>query len=309
MVKAINRVTARLEQAGSLPASVPVAGEVTLSVLARCEPATDLEGIEALILRGEEVMAQGAFGPYADGANAVELTLRAPREIGEHALTVRLPEVAGDGLTLAAAEMPVTLNTRPHATSLAVWGIEGAIEAGRRFPVTVGAKCSDGCSMAGREIEVRDHAQRRIAGGRIGETPWTGTLYHCVLELTAPEVPGSYRWSARAADRDLALPHRVGEHAFSFAAIPPPEHRLTVEVVEDATAAPVAGASIRIGPYRGTTDAEGRATIAVVGADYTVAIWKPGYHLASQRLTVDGDARVRLEATPNPDEDPQEIWI
>lgn len=309
MVKAVDRVTARLEQAEALPASVPVAGEVTLTVLARCEPATDLEGIEILAMRGAEAMARSAFGPYADGANAAVLSLRAPREVGEHALTVRLPEVAGDGVTLAATEMPVTLVTRAHATSLAVWGIEGPIETGTLFSVTVGAKCTDGCSMAGREIEILDHAQRRIAVGRLGDTPWTGTLYYCSAELTAPEAPGSYRWSARTTDRDLALPHRIGEHAFSFAAIPPPEHRLTVEVVEESTAAPIAGASIRCGPYRGTTDADGRATIAVRGAEYTVAIWKPGYHPASQRLAVDADARILLEAAPNPDEDPQEIWI
>jgi hypothetical protein len=223
---------------------------------------------------------------------------------------VSFPQCEGEGVVFEASELRLPLATRAHTTSVAVWGIEGPVEAGDAFTVHVGAKCGDGCAVAGHEIEVLDQAGRPLAAGRLGERAWPGTaaLFWCAVPLEAPTEAGAFRWSVRLGAQ-LDLPHQGSAQAFSFAVLPRPEHRLTVEVLEAAAGAPVAGAMVRIGPWRGVTDTAGLASIGLPRGEHVVAAWKTQYRAASRKLTLDGDTRVRLTIEAIPEENPEDIWI
>jgi hypothetical protein len=130
-----------------------------------------------------------------------------------------------------------------------------------------------------------------------------------VVPLVAPTAAGSFRWTARFDARGSGVPHRTNEHAFSFTVLPPPEHRLTVEVVEAADGAPVAGFGVRVGPWRGVTDAAGLATMALPRGEHGVAAWKSGYRAASRRLTLESDTVVRLAVEKMPEDADEDVWI
>ena len=61
-----------------------------------------------------------------------------------------------DGVLHEATSTEFSFATKPHATSVNVWGLPSAIAAGERFRFKVGIKCSAGCKLAGRPLRVLD---------------------------------------------------------------------------------------------------------------------------------------------------------
>lgn len=72
----------------------------------------------------------------------------------------------------------------------------------------------------------------------------------------------------------------------------PPEHRLSVRVVEQETAAPVENALVRPGPYRTATGGSGIAELALPKGSYALNVWKSGYEAPITAITVDADLAV-----------------
>ena len=105
--------------------------------------------------------------------------------------------------------LPITVKTLAHDTSLAVWGVPSPIVIDQPFRIHVGATCSAGCDLAGKEIEVCDETGTRIACGTLGETPLEGTraLYWTEVDLFAPAGEGASSRSVRftAVTRALHL--------------------------------------------------------------------------------------------------------
>ncbi len=60
-------------------------------------------------------------------------------------------------------------------------------------------------------------------------------------------------WTARFEAAELELPHDDASSSFSAAIVRPPEHTLTVKVIEKDTAHPVEEALVRLGAYRAET--------------------------------------------------------
>jgi hypothetical protein len=162
----------------------------------------------------------------------------------------------------------------------------------------------------GAHIAVCDGAGVVLARGVLGDTPWPGTsgLYWTELSLIAPAAAGMFSWSVEFAAADLALAHQGSSSRFSIAIVDPPEHRLTVKVVEQDAASPVANAQVRLGAYRAATRGSGVAELLVPKGSYDLDVWKPGYEAPKTTVTVDADLAVEVVIAPVAEENPDTAW-
>ena len=109
-------------------------------------------------------------------------------EVGEYSWTLVFPKHEAEGVVHEEGSLPITVTTLAHDTSLAVWGVPSPIVIDHPFRIHVGATCSAGCDLKGKEIEICDETGNSIARGNLGETPWDGTraLYWTEVDLVAP---------------------------------------------------------------------------------------------------------------------------
>ena len=218
--------------------------------------------------------------------------------------------------------------TAPHPTSIAVWGVPSPVVVNRRFTARVGVKCSAGCPLAGRTVSVRDATGTDVGRARLGERPEAGTnaLYAAEVTLEAPAEEGMHAWTAACDDpaapaqepppafaeaSQPGVAHAGATATFGFRTVSPPEHRVTVSVLDRNTEAPLAGAEVRVGVYRGTTDASGQAQIEVQAGSYDLYVRKVGYAPHTQGLQVSADVHRRVVAVPVAEVDPddEQIWM
>jgi hypothetical protein len=115
-------------------------------------------------------------------------------------------------------------------------------------------------------------------------------------------------WLARFEASELDLPHDRATTSFSVAVVRPPEHVLSVRVIEQATAEPIPDVELRLGAYRGTTGASGLAEIALPKGRYELRLWKVGFEAPPRPVEVGADAFVEIEALVVPEEDPDARW-
>ena len=188
-----------------------------------------------------------------------------------------------------------------------MWYIPTAA-AGERFAIKIGAKSEAGCALAGCRIEVLDGDGAVAVSVRLGATPWPGTdaLSWAEAELDAPAEPGNAGFSVRFDAEQLDEPHRDAVLAFNVPVVARAEHSVTVQVT--AGGAPVKEAHVRLGPYRGMTDARGVAAIKAAKGNYEVVMWKAGYDAPVMPLAVEADATVAIEARMLPEDDPDAVW-
>ena len=196
---------------------------------------------------------------------------------------------------------------------MAAWDVPSPVIMNRSFKVKVGVKCSAACQLAGRLVQVCDEKGRQIGGSRLGDTPWPGTsaLYVAEVELTAPGTEGMASWFAMVAAAEPGLPHEESSAAFSLRIARPPEHRVTVQVADKGTKAPLEDVEVRLGVYRASTDAQGRAILELPGGVYPLGAWKAGYEMRTRTVKVGKDLTIRVEAVvvPPKDSDDERVWM
>ena len=195
-----------------------------------------------------------------------------------------------------------------HETSLAVWDLASPVVAGRRATLKVGAACSCGCDLTGTAIALHTETGRQVGSGTLGPTPWPGTsaLYWTELDVVAPDTEGTYSWTLQATSPEPS--HEHVSFPCCFIAVNPPEHRVTLKVVERQTGAPVDAVELRLGIFRATTNEAGVAQVEVPGGAYDVTAWKIGYEILSSRADVAGDISIQLEVAAAPDPE-QPYWM
>jgi hypothetical protein len=293
-----------LELAEPVPPEVPVGADVVLQVRVS-GAACDLRGFRVEVVAGEEVAATAELIAFRDNVNeTAAFTVAAPVRVGAFNWTIRFPPQEIGGIAYGEAVLPVSSQTRPHRTSLAVWAVHSPVQIANRFAITVGAKSSGACALSGARIEISNDAGAVVGEGILGDTPWPGSdaLYWTEIILPGPAKEGLQCWTAAFTAVDLELPHLGSSAQFSFTAVKPPEHRVAVTVTESGVAAPVEQTEIALGPHRAATDKTGMAHIEVPGGTYHLAVWKSGLKAASRTVEIAADVSVRFELVRLPSE-------
>ena len=294
-----------IELSEPVPAEVAAGSELMLKIKLTCAADCDLHNLP-LTIKGPDDTAAAA-GHINDSG---EVALRIPPKVGAQSFTIAFgPHEAAD-IRHEPCTLSLTINSIPHGTSLAVWDIPSPIVKGQRFTIKVGAKSAADAELKGLEIAVIDDSETVVARGRLRDTTWPGTtaLYWDEVELTAPTEEGLSKWSVRFAAEGLALPHDGTAAEFSAMVARPPEHRLTVKVVEQKSKEPIADVQVRLGPFRGTTGPTGVAEVMMPKGTYDLHVWKAAYEAPARPIEIKGDLSIEVEAVFVPEEDPDNAW-
>ena len=301
----------RLVLSEPAPAEAPVGSDVTVALRAACPEGCDLRGLSLAITAPDGAVAGHALAQFADGMNeTAPVALRIPRCVGTHSWAVSCPAHEHGDVRHPQATLSIAIAARPHLASLAVWSIPQPLVAGERFALKVGVKSSGGCDLGGEAVEVCDAAGAVAARGVLGASPWpdTAALYWTEVPMPAPRAPGLSSWSARFAGCATGLPHESATSTFSLSTVAPPEHSLTVTVIEKGTATPVEDALVRLGDFRAATGRSGKAEIRLPKGSYNLVVWKVGYDAPPIAVDVQADAAVEVELLTVPEEDPDAAW-
>jgi hypothetical protein len=241
---------------------------------------------------------------YDEKGNETEdFALTVPKQVGGYAWSVLFPRHEIESVAHEECSLPISFRAIPHKTSMAVWDVPSPVATNGSFKVKVGMQCSAACQLTGQAVEVRDQAGDKIGEGTLGETPWTGTsaLYWAEVELAAPATEGvSFRSVNFTAVEELELPHEGVSATFSFRTDKPPEHRVTVKVVERKTEAPLEDVEVLLGFYMASTDQRGAVTIGLPKGTYELSIRKDGYSARPMSVDVGDDLTVQMEASTAP---------
>jgi uncharacterized membrane protein len=313
MTKDVQTHATAIELSEPAPAELTVGSDFVLQVKVSCPAGCDLGGLPVTVTGPDGLAA--TIEPRADQAPAPEaprdITLKAPAQAGKHAWSIRFPPHESGGIRHEECSLAVSVSSKPHATSLAVWGVPSPVVMGERFSVTVGAKSSAGCELKGQRIQISDQAGTVIGQGTLQDTPWPGTsaLYWTEVEVPAPDQEGMFWCTVSFAAAELEAPHEESSSRFSVAIVPPPEHRLTIEVFEKDTKAPIEDAQVRLGAYRAATDPSGRAEVAMPKGTYDLTVWKVGYEAPGRTVDIHDDVNVQVEVVIVPPENPDAAWM
>jgi hypothetical protein len=290
---------------------VPIGAHFVVKLKVSCPEGCDVGGLPLSVTGPDQQTL--TIAPVREGGeiDIREIALKAPQQIGEHAWSLALAPHASEGVRHEGCALPIRLRTRPHATSLAVWAVPSPVVMGERFCIKVGAKSSAACALEGTPIQVVDPEGAVVANGKLGATPWPGTsaLFWTELELVAPAQEGLAWWSVRFAAAEIETPHEGTSSRFSIAVVRPAEHRLTIEVLEKDSKAPIEDVQIRLGAYRAATDPSGHAEVAMPKGTYDLTVWKVGYDAPTQIVDIRGDTLVTVEAVVVPPENPDAYWM
>ncbi len=315
MTKDMKTHSANLELSEPAPAELAVGSDFVLQVNVSCPAGCDL-GTMPLAVTGPDGQLT-TFEPASDQERSPgevaprAIALKAPQQVGEHVWVVRFLPQEGAGVRHEECTLPVHVTAVPHATSLAVWAVPSPVVMGEKFSVKVGAKSAAACDLKGKQIAISNQAGAVVAQGSLGDSPWPGTsaLYWTEVEVTAPDQEGMFWCAVNFAAADVETPHDGASSKFSVAIVRPPEHRLTVEVLEKDTKAPIEDAQVRLGAYRAATDPSGRAEVAMPKGTYDLTVWKVGYDAPSQIVDLHDDVSIQIEAEIVLPENPDAAWL
>ena len=299
---------------GRPPAAEVDAGtDIVLTIKVACPYGCDLRGRVVNVMAPDgAVVAGSGLANFTDNANeTTEFAFTAPDEVGEYSWTLVFPKHEAEGVVHEEGSLPITVKTLAHDTSLAVWGVPSPIVIDHPFRVHVGATCSAGCDLKGKEIEICDETGASIARGKLGESPWDGTraLYWTEVDVVAPAREGATSRSIRFAPTELRLPHGGASARFGFETVKPPQYSVTVKVVQKDAGTPVEDAQVRLGVYFACSDQTGLARVATAQGTYSLDVLKTGYEALSRVLDVNGDVTVEVEVAIIPPENPDAYWL
>jgi hypothetical protein len=193
---------------------------------------------------------------------------------------------------------------------LTVWDVPPTTASGERFAVSVGARCSGGCGLGGRELSLFDHNGLRAATVKLGDDVWPGTeaLYFAQIKVRAPLEAGSHQWEAKIAGGEAEPPHATGSFPLMVRVVSAPDCEVTVRAFDREKQTPIKGARVVMHPYRAVTDDNGIAKVRVARGQYDILVSRSKYMpaCASVEVTADMISSAELDADQpwtSPDED------
>ena len=290
-------------------AGYDVGSDVALKVKVVCPSKCNLQRGKVRITDGAGAILKEVELTSFDGEayETGEFAIKAPTEPGEYTWTVIFAAQEKDCLLHEGSSMPFSFVARPHATSMAVWDVPSPVVLNADFNLKVGVGCSSACNLAGRAVEIYDHQGIKVAGCNLGDLPWsaTGALYWVEAPLKAPAAGGCYQWTVKFPKPDLELAHEGTAHTFTFGTAEPPEHDVTVEVIDQNTGTPIRNADVTLHssgtPYGNRTDDAGIARLNVPKGEYHLYVYKRFYEDFQTTADISGDLSVKAELLPAPD--------
>ncbi len=206
------------------------------------------------------------------------------------------------------ARVEVTPDT--HAVELTVWDVPATTVAGERFVVSVGAKCSAGCDLAGRELSFFDQKGLCVGTVKLGADVCAGTeaLYFSQIEVSAPSEARSHPWEAKMAGWEATPPHTAGAFPLTVRVVPAPDCEVTIKVFDREKQTPIAGARLVMHPYRTVTGNDGIARVSVARGRYDLLVSRSLYQASCVSLDVTDSMVTRADLDADrpwvpPDED------
>jgi hypothetical protein len=313
----------QLDLAESLPEELDRGARFFLVLALVTKSGCDLSGATFQVSQGAEAMCAGVLpgiirrnleaedydprnGPI-DLRDTARIALAAPREIGAFQWALTIPAQEIGGIAHAKASLIFSFRTAAHKTSLVTWDVPSTVVTGERFMLKAGAKCTAGCALNGRQLELRNDQGGVLAVATLGETPWADAegLYLTEFEVTAPAEEGLCHWSIALGASE---PHLGASAALSFATVMPACHDVTIMIVERDTATPIGDAQVRLGFYRTTTDQAGISRVRVPPGKHRLFVWKAGYAVSERIVEVEQNLDLFLEAEALPKVDPYARW-
>lgn len=189
--------------------------------------------------------------------------------------------------------------SEPHTAELTVWDVPSVTVAGERFHFMVGARCSAGCDLGGRELGIYDEKGACISTAKLGREVWPGTeaLYVAEVQISAPPA-GNCQWELKAVGWDGEMQHMAGAFPMTVRVVEAPDCEVTIRAVDRETQTPLAGARVVMHPYRAVTDESGNARVRVAKGQYDILVSGRGHMPVCTGIAVTGDvvARVELDA-------------
>lgn len=286
------------------PSEVDAGADIALKAEVSCPEPCDLRGSIVRIVRQDAAVAKEVELTEFDGTvnETDEFVVEAPIEPGEYMWTAVFPAQEKEGISHEESSTWFSFIVKPHRTSIAVWDVPSPIAFSDKFKIKVGVKCAAECSLTGKQIEVYNEKGEKVASGTLGETPLpqTSALYWAKVELEAPGVERYYRWTVKFSKPDLELPHEEASYNFGFTTARPPEHVVTVEVIDKNTKTPIKNALVTLHscgtPYRNRTDDGGVAKLKVPKGEYQLYASKGDEHETFQTtVEITDDATIKAE--------------
>lgn len=287
------------------PSEVDAGATVTVRIIVTCPHGCDLTGDTVWIRnQADEELANEQLAELDEGdAYATrEILLQAPQTIGNHVYAAILPALDQDGLSHDKVTTQFSIVVKAHTAYLNVWGVPSAIPAGERFGFKLGMKCSSGCKLTGRALDIVDDSGTKIGTATLGEDPSPGTkaLYYAEFETNAPAEVGDHMWQVKVAATEMGTPHAGGSFAFPVKVVTSPDFEVTVEAIDSEKQTPIKGLHVLMHPYRGITDENGIARIRVTRGTYKLHVSGFKYipHHAIIDAANDVTERVELKVEP-----------
>jgi hypothetical protein len=294
----------KTEMIQSAPPEVDAVTDMPLKVKVSCASGCDLRrNVLRIIGRDSSVAKELALTSFDEETYETgEFTINAPIEPGQYSWAAVFPAQGREGVLHEESSTPFSFTVKPHRTSMAVWDVPSPIVFNDKFKIKVGVKCSAGCSLMGKMIAVYGPKGKKVATAALGGAPWpgTGALYWAEVELEAPGVEGYYRWRVKFRKPDLELPHEGASYHFAFTTATPPEHVVTVEVMDKRAKTALKNALVSLrssgAPYKGHTDDGGVARVRVPKGQYTLCVSKGSdYEAFRTMIEIADDATIKAE--------------
>ena len=292
-----------VEASPAILPEVDAATDVVVKVKVSCPEGCDLRGAPVTITAGDTVVTTSELATWDDKVNATnDLAFKTPETVGEFAWSIVFARHESAGCIHEESALPISLTTKPHTTSMSVWGVPSPVVMNSSFMVNVGVKCSVLCQLTGRIVEIRNEAGAKVGEGYLAETPWPGTdsLYWTAVQVTAPSEEGVLSWTVGFPAIGMGPPHEETSATFSFRTARPPQAAVTIEIIAKSTGLPIEDVEVRLGAYEAFTDERGAATVAVPHGTYALDIRKDGYKAPPITVEVSKDVTVQVGAVTAP---------
>jgi hypothetical protein len=236
-------------------------------------------------------------------AKTAEFTVNAPAIPGDYTWTVRfIPEPAAqaEGPVFAESSLNISFTVRAHLISLSVWGVPIPVNRGQPFKISVGAACSVGCALAGLplRIQTENGPQTAALGSEI--LPHTRATSWAEVELAAPDDEAVHHWTVSCEPPGSEHPHYAEPADLTFRTAGPPQHNVTITVVEKHDKTPLSGAYVMVGLRQAESDKQGIARLKTGSGAQLVSVILRNYITYEEEMEINADTEITVPLTFSP---------